>query len=123
MKKYLIKRGKSFKYAAEGIIHLFGKEPNAKIHLTAAILVIIVGFLLNISSYEWCLIAFAIGGVFMAESFNTAIEKLCDKISPEKNPLIKTAKDAAAGAVLLFVLSAVAVGLIIFLPKIIDILR
>lgn len=123
MKKYLINRGKSFKYAAEGIIQLFGKEANAKIHLTAAILVIIVGFMLRISSYEWCLIAFAIGGVFMAEGVNTAIEKVCDKVSPEINPLIKTAKDVAAGAVLLFVLSAVAVGLIIFLPKIIDILK
>ena len=54
----------------------------------------------------------------MAEAFNTAIEKLCDKVSPERDPLIKTTKDVAAGAVLLFVLGAVAVGLIIFIPKI-----
>ncbi len=55
----------------------------------------------------------------MAEAFNTAIEKLCDKVSPQTDSLIKIAKDVAAGAVLLFVFAAVTVGLIVFLPKII----
>lgn len=54
----------------------------------------------------------------MAEGFNTALEKLCDKVSPEYSPLIGTAKDVAAASVLLFVLASVTVGLIIFLPKI-----
>lgn len=54
----------------------------------------------------------------MAEGFNTAIEKLCDKVSPQRDPLIKIAKDIAAGAVLLFVFSAVIIGLIVFLPHI-----
>ena len=56
----------------------------------------------------------------MAESFNSAIEALADKISPDKDPLIGKAKDLAAGAVLLFVIVAVAAGLIIFIPKIIS---
>ncbi len=117
MKSYFYKRGKSFGYAWEGIKTLFSNEANAKIHLCAAIAVIIVGFILKLSSSEWCAISFAIGGVFMAEAFNTALEKICDKVSPERDPLIKIAKDVAAGAVLLFVLSAIAVGLIVFLPK------
>ncbi len=54
----------------------------------------------------------------MAEGFNTAIEKLCDKVSPQRDPLIEIAKDIAAGAVLLFVFSAVIIGLIVFLPHI-----
>lgn len=123
MGDYFFKRGKSFVYAWQGIKSLFEHEPNAKIHLLAAICVITVGALFQIECWEWCAVIFAIGGVFMAEGFNTAVEKICDKVSPEKNPLIKIAKDVAAGSVLLFVLSAVAVGLIIFLPKIIELFK
>ena len=53
----------------------------------------------------------------MAEAFNTAIEALCDKVSPGFDPLIGRAKDLAAGAVLLFVFAAITVGLIVFIPK------
>lgn len=116
---YFIKRGHSFVYAWQGIVSLFGNEPNARIHLCVALLVVAAGFFFNISASEWCLVTLCIGGVFMAEAFNTAIEKLCDKVSPQTDSLIKIAKDVAAGAVLLFVFAAVAVGLIVFLPKII----
>ena len=116
---YFIKRGRSFVYAWQGIVSLFGNEPNARIHLCVALLVVAAGFFFNISASEWCLVTLCIGGVFMAEAFNTAIEKLCDKVSPQTDSLIKIANDVAAGAVLLFVFAAVAVGLIVFLPKII----
>ncbi len=116
---YWRKRVNAFRYAGEGIKTLFSKEAHAKIHLFAAILVIIAGFIFSISNWEWCAIIICIGGVFMAEGFNTAIERVCDKVSPERNELIKDAKDVAAGAVLLFVLASVAIGLIIFIPKII----
>ena len=122
MGDYFLKRRKSFVYAWQGIIFLFHNEANAKIHLFAAVCVIAAGALFKIECWEWCAVIFAIGGVFMAEGFNTAIEKICDKVSPEKNSLIKIAKDVAAGSVLLFVISAVAVGLIIFLPRIISLL-
>lgn len=118
-KNYFLKRGRSFVYAWQGIVSLFGNEPNARIHLCVALLVVAAGFLFNISASEWCLVTLCIGGVFMAEAFNTAIEKLCDKVSPQTDSLIKIAKDVAAGAVLLFVFAAVTVGLIVFLPKII----
>ena len=100
----------SFRYAWEGIVSLFSNERNAQIHLGAAVCVITAGCLFDLSAVEWCLISLCIGGVFMAEGFNTAIEKVCD------NPLVKTAKDVAAGAVLLFVISAVVVGLFVFIP-------
>lgn len=116
---YWSKRKNAFKYAFNGVAMLFSNEAHAKIHLLAAICVITAGFLLNVNAVEWCLLILCIGGVFSAEAVNTAVEKLADRISTEQNPLIKIAKDVAAAAVLLFVIAAVAVGLIIFIPKII----
>ena len=117
MKKYLKKRKEAFGYAFTGIATLFRNEAHAKIHLAATILVVAAGLLVGLEKWEWCAIILCIGGVLMGEAFNTAIEKVCDKVSPERNHLIKIAKDVAAGAVLLFVLGAVTVGLIIFIPK------
>lgn len=111
-------RGRSFIYAFAGIRSLFTGEHNARIHAVAAVAVIIAGFLFRITAMEWVAVILCIAGVLMAEAFNSAIEALADKISPEKDPLIGRAKDIAAGAVLLFVIGAVAVGLIIFLPYI-----
>lgn len=116
--KYIRKRAASFRYAWNGIVSLFRKEANAQIHLVAFVCVVAFGFLFDIECWEWCVVMLCIGGVFMAEAFNTAIEKLCDKVSPDVDPLIKQAKDIAAGAVLLFVIFVVCTGLIIFLPKI-----
>lgn len=120
MNGYWHKRRAAFRYAWSGVKRLFLGEAHAKIHLCAAVVVIVAGLIFHITSTEWCVILLCIGGVFMAEAFNTSIERVCDKVSPEKNPLIKDAKDIAAGAVLLFVLACVVVGLIIFLPKIFD---
>ena len=114
---YLQKRGAAFKYAFKGVYWLFIHESHAKIHLCAAVCVIFAGFIFHISSSEWCVICLCIGLVFTAEGVNTAIEKLADKISKEKDPLIGIAKDVAAGSVLLAVLSALAIASIIFIPK------
>lgn len=114
---YLKKRVAAFGYAFKGIARMFCGEAHAKIHLVATVGVIAFGFIFHISRWEWCAVILCIGGVFMAEAFNTAIEKLADKITRERDPLIAAAKDVAAGAVLLFVMAAVTVGLIVFLPK------
>ena len=111
-------RLRSFVFAWKGICTLFGREPNAQVHICAAVLVILAGGLFSISALEWCVVILCIGGVFMAEGFNTAIECIADKVSTQFDPLIGRAKDVAAGAVLLFVIAAVAAGLIIFIPKI-----
>ena len=96
---------------------MFRHEAHAQIHLCAAIGVIVAGFLFKISAVEWCVICLCIGGVFMAEAFNTAIEKLADKVCEERHPLIGAAKDVAAGAVLLMAVATVVIACIIFIPK------
>lgn len=115
-------RGRSFRYAFRGIRMLVCGEHNARIHCVVALLVVMAGFLFGISPMEWVAIAICIGGVLMAEAFNSAIEAVCDKVSPGHDPLVGRAKDMAAGAVLLFVIAAVVVGLIVFLPKILFLL-
>lgn len=115
-------RGRSFRYAWAGIKALVRSEHNARIHLCAAATVLVSGWLLGLKPWEWAVVSICIGGVFMAEGFNSAIEALADKTCREPDPLIKRAKDIAAGAVLLFVGGAVAAGLIIFLPKILRLL-
>ncbi|MFC2102420.1 diacylglycerol kinase family protein [Bacteroidota bacterium] len=113
------KRILSFKYAFRGLVHLLKGEPNAWIHLVAAIGVIIAGILFRISTVEWLAIAFAIGFVFCAELFNSAIETLVDKVSPEQHPLAGKTKDLAAGAVLIAAITALVIGLVVFVPKVV----
>jgi diacylglycerol kinase (ATP) len=112
------KRIKSFTYAFRGIKILIASEHNARIHLLAAICVVITGVLLTLSVIEWCLIVAAIGAVFTAEAFNSAIEALCDYCTIEDHELIKKSKDIAAGGVLFTAIAAAAIGLLIFVPKI-----
>lgn len=112
-------RAQSFKYAFKGIYTLIKQEHNARIHLCAAIIAIILGVILHLSSLEWCIISLCIGGVFMAEALNSAIEALCDKTCKEYDLLIKKAKDVASAGVLFFALAALVCGIIIYLPKLI----
>lgn len=114
----LLARLRSFKYAFNGFKLLLKDEHNARLHLFFALLAIIWGFLLKISSEEWCFIVFAIGFVFVAEILNTCIEELCNFISPQQDSRIKKIKDLAASAVLISAATAVVVGLVIFVPLI-----
>lgn len=113
-----MKRLKSFKYAFNGLKILIKEEPNARIHLLASLLVVTLSIVLEINLMEWVAVVFCIGFVLVAETFNTSLENISDFISPEKNEKIKKIKDLAAAAVLLSALTALTIGLIIFLPKI-----
>lgn len=113
------KRLKSFTYAFEGLKVLFIEEHNSRIHLFATVLVIIAGVLLKLSVLEWAAVSFAIGLVFTGEIFNTAIEDLSDVVCPEHDERIKKVKDMAAAAVLVNAITAAAIGLLVFVPKII----
>lgn len=117
-KNYFRKRGAAFTYAFSGIWKLWRYEPHGLLHLLASVLVIVAGVFYRVSAIEWCLIAICIGGVMGLECVNTAIEKLADRITEEKDPLIGYAKDLGAAAVLLMALASVAVAAFIFIPKI-----
>lgn len=108
----------SFRHALSGIRELVLSEHNARIHLTATIAVIVVCFVLGVSRHEVLMITFAVGLVWTTEIFNTCIEKTMDFISMEKHPEIKSIKDIAAGAVLIASVTALIIGFIIFIPKI-----
>ena len=110
----------SFKYAFEGIIQTYKGEQNLKIHTFIAILVIVFGFFLKISTVEWFACLILIGLVLMSEFFNTAIEYVVDLASPKIHPLAKAAKDTASAGVLIMSIMAAIVGGIIFIPKLIE---
>ena len=114
----LKKRLNSFRYAMAGIVSMVGSQVNVKLHLFAAAFVMLAGWYFDLSKTEWCLVALAIAFVLVAEAFNTALEHLTDLVSPGHHPLAGKAKDVAAGAVLLAAIGATAVGLLVFLPKI-----
>ena len=109
---------KGFHYAWQGILYGVKKEANFKFHLSAAIIVCIAAFSFSINKIEWLFVLTAIGGMLALELINTAIEKVVDLVTEEFHPLAKAAKDAAAGAVLVYAIFSAIVGLIIFLPKI-----
>ena len=113
----------SFKYAFAGLISSLKTEQNMRIHILAVILVIIAGFVLKISLIEWCICITLCGMVIFAELINTAIETTVDIAMPEINEKAKLAKDISAAAVLILAISSAIVGCIIFVPKIIEILR
>lgn len=110
----------SFKHAFSGVTDFFQTEHNALVHLMIAILAVGFGIWLSISPLEWIIIICLIGIVFIAELFNTAIEKLGDSITREYNETIKKAKDFSAAAVFIAALTAVIIGLIIFIPPLIN---
>lgn len=112
----------SFKYALQGIKQSYKGEQNLKIHTVVAVLVIIFGFLLKINYLEWLICLVLIGLVLMAEFFNTAIEYVVDLASPKIHPLAKAAKDTASAGVLMMAIIAAIIGLIIFVPKLLDII-
>lgn len=91
-------------------------QNTAKVHAIATIIVIAFGFWLRLSLQEWVFIVLAILLVWIAELLNTALENLLDLIEPKENALVKHAKDAAAGAVLLVALLSVVIGIVILAP-------
>ena len=111
----------SFKHAFEGIGVAIKSERNLQIHIAIMFLVIIFGIILKISVVEWFVCLLLFGGVISLEMINTAIETTVDLITMERNPKAKLAKDASAGAVLVMAIVSVIIGLIIFVPKILEV--
>ena len=102
---------------------MFRSEIHAWIHAVFAVLVIGAGFYFGLEPLEWGMVILAIAMVLSAEAFNTSLEALTDLASPEHHELARKTKDTAAGAVLLLAMGAVVIGLIIFLPKFLLLLK
>lgn len=112
----------SFKYAVTGI-RLGLEEHNMKVHVLATLCVIILGILFSITIYEWLAVLLAIGLVLSTELMNTALEEVCDAIAAvHKDSYSKLGKpkDIGAGAVLVSALMASIVGLLVFIPYIVQ---
>ena len=109
-------RIRSFYHATCGILRMIRYQHNAWIHAAATVAVLIAGLFFRISSADWCWIIVAIAVVWTAEALNTAFEFLADAASPEFHPLVRDAKDVAAGAVLLTAVASVIIGSIVFWP-------
>ena len=110
----------SFTYPVKGLKYAYRNEQNLAVDVGIAAIVIILGFILNINKYEWAIVMLTIGLVLSCELINTAIEATVDLVTEEYHPLAKVAKDTSAAAVFVFAIVAVIVGLIIFLPKLIN---
>ncbi len=106
----------SMLYALNGIRLAVRDERHMRVHLTAACIVIVVATVFRISKMEWLILLLTIGAVISLEMVNSAIERTVDLVTDEYRPLAKEAKDLAAGAVLVFALLSVIVGISIFTP-------
>src|ERR1700743_350540 len=114
MKKFL----RGFGYAFKGLAHAAKTQVNFRVHLILAVIAIVLGYTLNISTAEWLWITLCIGMVLLTELINTAIELLVDLVSPEYNEKAGRVKDMCAAAVLITAITALVIGLVIFVPKI-----
>lgn len=113
---FFIGRLKSFKYALLGAYKLITTEHSVMVQFFCGILVTVLGFVFGITKEEWILQTLAVGMVLAVEGLNTAVEKIADFIHPDYHKKIGFIKDISAGAVTFVALSALIVGLIIYVP-------
>ena len=106
----------SFKCAFAGLWYMLRTQRNARIHVTVAAAVVVMGLWLGVSETEWAILVLTIGVVLTAEALNTVAEAAVDLATMEYHPLAKVAKDVAAGAVLLMAMAAAIVGFLILGP-------
>jgi diacylglycerol kinase (ATP) len=109
-------RIRSFRHAIVGIARMIRCQHNAWIHAAATVVVLAAAFFFRISAGDWCWIILAISIVWTAEALNTAFEFLADAALPEFHPLVRDAKDVAAGAVLITAIAAAIIGVVVFWP-------
>lgn len=118
----LIARLNSTTHALRGLEVFVKTTHNLWVHLFFGGLAVYLGYVLILSPIEWVMIVFAIGFVIATEAINTAFEIDIDLTSPTYHPYARDTKDVAAGAVAIAVITAGIIGLIIFLPKILNLM-
>ncbi|MDO9594518.1 MAG: diacylglycerol kinase family protein [Lutibacter sp.] len=114
---FFLNRIKAIKYAAKGFWILITSEHSIIAQVSIGIIMSVIGFLMHLSATEWMFQIMAIGLILVAESLNTAIEKMADFIHPEYHKQIGRIKDISAGAAFFAAIIAVIIGLIIYVPK------
>ena len=119
---FIINRVKSLGYAYKGACHLLKTEASIQAQFAIGILMTVAGFYFQLSTTEWIIQILVIGSIMTIEAINTAIEEIADFIHPDFHPdfhkKIGLIKDMAAGAVFIFAIAAIIIGLLIYLPKI-----
>lgn len=117
------KKNIGFLYAKQGIVEIVKKEHNFQIHLFAGIITVLFSFIVKLSYIEWAIIILTMSSVFITEMINSVVERIIDYVKPEYHIQAKIIKDVAAGAVLVSALTAVIIGLLIFIPKIVELVN
>lgn len=115
-------RVSKFRDAVRGMASACRVEKSFVIHLVAALLVILAGFVLRVKATEWCILILCIGGILTAETFNSAIESPARSVTSEHDENVGRSLDMAAGAVLLTVIGAACIEAIIFVPRLLKLL-
>ena len=111
---------RSFNHAFDGIMYAVKTQPNMRTHLAISVLVLLTTLILRIDRIYVIAIILAIALVIALELINTAIESLVDLLIATHHPLAKTAKDAAAGAVLVGSIAASIVGYLVFYQSLVS---
>lgn len=107
-------------HAARGLRQLVRREHNAWVHVAATVLVVLTGAALRVSASDWRGLILAMALVWLCEAFNTSIERLCDRLHPSHDAAIGEVKDLAAGGVLVAAIAAALIGLLTFLPRLLE---
>ena len=109
-------RFKSFSYAITGIGFMLKTQHNAWLHAVATLLVIALALYCDVSESDWRWLIVSMAMVWVAETLNTAVEYVCDVVSPGYSEAVKHAKDISAGGVLIAAVAALLVGVLTFWP-------
>lgn len=109
---------KAFSHAFNGLFYFLAHDRNGKLHLIACLLVSFLGIYFKVSANEWSILLLCFALVISLEMCNHALENLCNLVHPDHHPLVKTVKDVAAAAVLWSAIISAAIGMVIFIPKI-----
>jgi len=112
----------SLGHAIDGFRYLYRTQNNVRIHIIITIGIIFLSIVLGISIFEWGLIILTMALVWITESFNTVYERLFDLVDPKVNPLVKIGKDVSAAAVLISAVVSIIIGILVFLPHLLEIL-
>ena len=114
---------RSVLFALMGMKQFFSRDRNGRIQVVIGITAIVLSITVSLPPFQWLLVLFCIGLVISLEMINSAIERYCDLVTTDFHPGIKVIKDVAAGAVLVASIMSLIIGLIIFIPALVDLLN